>query len=322
MSTDAHANLHRPAGYGGGQSARKANSAPEQPLRPEYDPEVIRSRRALIDVIGALSEHTDALTVLGAHAVIEMTQGIPGTPPDDSTRDGDLGVTPYLLLPTPFLAQVMTDLGYERAYVQRPGVWSPVEQRHLDFHARDTIDLIAPMEVSYSEGSRRPRRAARVGEHGDDAVSATVGTELSVIDREWRYLRSFDDGEGVEVFVAGRAALLCAKAYKVHDRIDTKEFQRNADRLRPKDFADMYRLLLASEPEQVADLFAEGVATERIGPAVELGRDYLIELMTDADSFAAQVADAWQDPSREQDFADAITTWVTNFARAITPSAA
>lgn len=314
MSTDARGNLHRPAGsVDAGQFTQHTNSPPEDGLVPEHDPEVVRSRRALIDVVGALQEHEAALTVLGAHAVIEMTQDTPGVPPDDSTRDGDLGVTPSLLLPTPKLAEVMTELGYERAYGERPGSWSPIDQRDLDVHARDSIDLIAPMGVAFEEGSRRPRRAARVGGHGDDAVSATVGTELSIIDRHRRYLRSFDDGDGVEVFVAGHAALLCAKAYKIHDRMDAKELRRNAERLRPKDFADVYRLVLASEPADVAAVFTEAAATPRIDAAVSLGRDHLVDLLTEADYFAAQVADAWQDPSREAEFVDVITAWLEAF---------
>lgn len=38
--------------------------------------EVITSRRALINVIIGLSEHREALTVLGGHAVIEVTQAL------------------------------------------------------------------------------------------------------------------------------------------------------------------------------------------------------------------------------------------------------
>lgn len=66
--------------------------------------------------------------------------------------------------------------------------------------------------------STRDIRAARVAPHGKHAVSAARGTELAVLDREWRMLRSFDDGPGIETYIAGPAALLCAKAYKLHDR--------------------------------------------------------------------------------------------------------
>jgi hypothetical protein len=44
----------------------------------------------------------------------------------------------------------------------------------------------------------------------------------------------------------GPSALLCAKAHKILDRLDPPGLRRNRDRLRPKGFADLYRLLLPS----------------------------------------------------------------------------
>lgn len=57
--------------------------------------------------------------MLGGHAVIEVTQGIPALPPDDTTRDGDLGVIPQLLSDDPNLSARMTKLGYEAARPRR-----------------------------------------------------------------------------------------------------------------------------------------------------------------------------------------------------------
>jgi hypothetical protein len=137
--------------------------------------EVVTSRRALIDVIIGLADHREALTVLGGHAVIEVTQGVPAQPPDDVTRDGDLGVPPELLSDDPKLTARMTELGYEAARPERPGVWSPISQRDRDIHVRDSVDLIAPMSLARGDlTSTRDIRAARVGAHGRHAVSATV----------------------------------------------------------------------------------------------------------------------------------------------------
>jgi hypothetical protein len=198
--------------------------------------EIITSRRALIDVITGLADQHEALTVLGGHAVIEVTQGIPELPPEDTTRDGDLGVIPQLLSDVPNLSVRMAELGYEAARPERPGVWSPVSQHDRHIHDRDSVDLIAPMALARGGlTTNRSIRAARVGAHGKHAVSATRGTELSVPDRQWRTLRSFDNGPTVDAYVAGPAALLCAKAYKIHDRLDPTELRCNADRLRPKD---------------------------------------------------------------------------------------
>lgn len=59
---------------------------------------VVTSRRALIDVVMGLADHREALAVLGGHAVIEVAQGLPSALPDDTTRDGVLGVFPNSLL--------------------------------------------------------------------------------------------------------------------------------------------------------------------------------------------------------------------------------
>lgn len=276
--------------------------------------EIVTSRRALINVITGLADQREALTVLGGHAVIEVTQGIPVLPPDDTTRDGDLGVIPQLLSDDPNLSARMTELGYEAARPERPGVWSPISQRDRDVHDRDCIDLIAPMSLARGDlATNRSIRAARVGAHGRHAVSAARGTELSVIDRQWRTLRSFDVGPTVDAYVAGPSALLCAKAHKIHDRLDPAELRRNADRLRPKDFADLYRLLLVITPEGAAGVFARGIAEPRISDAVALGRDYLVEILADASTVASMVADAWGDTSREADFHAHVDSWRRRF---------
>ncbi|MFV0461192.1 MAG: hypothetical protein ACK5MT_20765 [Actinomycetales bacterium] len=281
----------------------------------ELEIEIVTSRRALIEVVAGLADQREALTVLGGHAVIEVTQGIPGLPRDDTTRDGDLGVIPQLLGDVPNLSARMTELGYEAARPERPGVWSPISQRDRSIHDRDSVDLIAPMSLARGDlTTDRSIRAARVGAHGRHAVSATRGTELSVLDRQWRTLRSFDGGPIVDAYVAGPSALVCAKAYKIHDRLDPTELRRNADRLRPKDFADLYRLLLVITPEDAADAFAQGVADPRISEAVAIGRDYLIEILTDASTVASMVADVWGDTTREAEFHTHVGSWRRRFA--------
>lgn len=276
--------------------------------------EIVTSRRALIDAITGLADQREALTVLDGHAVIEVSQGIPALPPEDTTRDGDLGVIPQLLSDDPNLSARMAELGYEAARPERPGVWSPISQRDRNIHDRDSVDLIAPMSLARGDlTTNRSIRAARVGTHGKHAVSATRGTELSVLDRQWRTLRSFDGGPTVDAYVAGPSALLCAKAYKIHDRLDPTELRRNADRLRPKDFADLYRLLLVITPEESGDVFAQGITDPKISDAVARGRDHLVEILTDVSTVASMVADVWGDTSREGDFHAYVDSWRRRF---------
>ncbi|MCT1549658.1 hypothetical protein [Brevibacterium casei] len=276
------------------------------------DPGTVLSRRALIDVIVGLSEHLEALTVLGGHAVIEMTWHLDALPVPDTTQDGDLGVAPQLLADSPLLFEKMTELGFEAARTDRPGIWSPIEQRDLPPHEQASVDLIAPRAVA-AENIQRPIRAARVGAHGKHSVSATEGTELSLLDRRLAVLRSFDTGPGVQAYVAGPAALLCAKAYKLHDRMEPTELRRNRERLRPKDFADVYRLLHAISGEEAARVFEQGAADERIGTAVGLGRDHLIELLRDPSAVAGPVAESWAAPELEDEMTDRIRFWLERF---------
>ena len=276
------------------------------------DPGTRRSRRALINVILGLQEHREALTVLGGHAVIEMTWHLKTLPVPDTTQDGDLGVTPQLLAGSPRLAEKMIELGYETARTERPGVWSPADEADLAPHDRASVDLIAPRAIA-APGITRRIRAARVDNHGGHSVSATEGTELSLIDRTLMTLRSFDDGPSAEAYVAGPTALLCAKAYKLHDRMDVNELRRNRERLRPKDFADVYRLLHAVQAEEAARIFESGTTHSTLGPAVELGRDHLLALLQTPEEIAQPVAETWAAPELEDEMADFIRDWASDF---------
>lgn len=279
----------------------------------DLEPEIVSSRQALIDVIIGLSEHGEALTVLGGHAVTEVTRNVPSLPPPDTTRDGDLGVIPQLLTSDPRIPERMLELGYEQARPERPGVWSPIAQRERSIHARDSVDLIAPMSLS-RDGmtSRRAIRSARVGDHGT-SVSATAGTELSVVDRHRATLRAFDSDASVETYIAGPAALLCAKAHKIHDRMKPSELERNSQRLRPKDFADVYRLLHVITGDDARSVFQRGIEDPRVSEAVETGQRHLLTLLSDAEYCASMIADAWGDVTVEVHARRFIAQWAAQF---------
>lgn len=149
-------------------------------------------------------------------------------------------------------------------------MWGLTTERGQDLHDRLTIDLIAPAALA-GPG----RRAARVGDHGARTVSKTAGTELTTVDRSLMTVSTLDSGRSIETYVAGHAALLCAKAYKLFDRLDDRELQRNRQRLRTKDAADIYRLMATSDPTAVRDTFTDGEAIPDIADAVRTGREHL-----------------------------------------------
>jgi hypothetical protein len=69
-----------------------------------------------------------------------------------------------------------------------------------------------------------------------------VGLEASVIDHEVVPISALDmsDKRSFNAWVAGPAALLIAKVYKIHERLD------RPNRLNDKDAHDIYRLLVAT----------------------------------------------------------------------------
>lgn len=297
-TTDRNGANHKgPGRPDGGQFSHRARAEADAELTglpglPDVDPDLARSRRALIDVLTALDDQREAFTVLGAHAVAERTQGIPGLPRDDSTRDADIGVTPTLLNDHPRVDEAMAAAGFEPASDSRPGVWGLVTESGLSLHQRLTVDLIAPASVAGNG-----RRSADLGAHGRRTASKTEGTELMLIDRNVMLLRSFDGGPSVEAYVAGTAALICAKAYKLRDRLDPTELERNPDRLRAKDFTDLYRLTLAIGPDEAREVFDRADGRPDIAAAAALGREHIrfvIEREGGA-PFASYVAQAWAD---------------------------
>lgn len=100
---------------------------------------------------------------------------------------------------------------------------------------------------------------------------------------------------------------------KQHARLDPAELRRNAERLRPKDYADMCRLLLAVTPEEAAAVFGRGMADTRVGEAVTLGRAHSLGVLADSASAATMIADVWGDPSRENEFRVTINRWCRRF---------
>lgn len=74
------------------------------------------------------------------------------------------------------------------------------------------------------------------------------------------------DRRAFEVDVAGAAALLVAKAHKIHDRLGSA----GRNRLEDKDAADVYRPMQTTRPLEVA------------GTLVELRRDQIAGAVTDS----------------------------------------
>ena len=240
------------------------------------DPIYVAARRVLLNALAALAPHGKAFIVVGAQAVYLRTQ------PNDVvvtvapyTTDADLALDPTLLGDEPLLEDSMRRAGFELRGNDddqtQPGIWSAIE----NVEGRDVIipvDLIVPEAASTGGG----RRGARLGAHGNRAARRAVGLEAALIDHDSMTVSSLDaeDPRQANVEVAGVAALLVAKAHKIHDRVATGR----VDRLSDKDAADVYRIMQTASPPEVVATLRALLVDPLAGGVTEQALDYLRDL--------------------------------------------
>ena len=240
------------------------------------DPIYVAARRVLLDALAALAPHGKAFIVVGAQAVYLRTQ------PNDVvvtvapyTTDADLALDPTLLGDEPLLEDSMRRAGFElrgdNDDQTQPGIWSAIE----NVEGRDVVipvDLIVPEAASTGGG----RRGARLGAHGNRAARRAVGLEAALIDHDSMTVSSLDpeDRRQANVEVAGVAALLVAKAHKIHDRVAIGR----VDRLSDKDAADVYRIMQTASPPEVVATLRALLVDPLAGGVTEQALDYLRDL--------------------------------------------
>jgi hypothetical protein len=233
----------------------------------ELDPRYVAARRILLDALVALNEHADAIVVAGAQAVYLRT-GETDLAVAPYTTDSDLAIDPSELRPDPLLDAAMKQAGFaldiSRGHIE-PGIW--VRSIEIDgVEAVVPVDLIVPTAAASPGG----RRGARLGEHGNQAARKITGLEAALYDHDTMTIAALGPGDDrvVVAKVAGTAALLVAKAYKLQERVD----RGREDRLDDKDALDCVRLMQASNPEHVGatlrTLQAEPVAAEVTATAI------------------------------------------------------
>lgn len=214
------------------------------------DPQYVEARRVLLDALTALAPHGSAFVVAGAQAVYLRT-GDADIAVAPYTTDGDLALDPSQLGDNPDLEAAMTSAGFHLLLVDghvEPGIWlAPAEVGGNEFFV--PIDLIVPEGAATGTG----RRGARLGTHGKRAARRARGLEAALVDRSPMTIAALDPGDArsIEAEVAGAAALLVAKAHKLHDRLE----RGREDRLEDKDAADVLRLMQTTSPTDVGATF-------------------------------------------------------------------
>lgn len=209
--------------------------------------EYVAARRVLLDALEALRPHQEAVILAGAQAVYLRT-GPASLPIAEFTTDGDLAIDPALLTEAPPLANLMEAAGFELALKQgapEPGIW----QKEVGIDGTEIavpVDLIVPRDVAPPGGSR----GARLAGHGKRAARKIGGLEAALVDNDVMTVMALEPGDErrARLRVAGVAALLVAKSYKIADRIDSGR----TDRLEDKDASDVLRLMTATSPPAVA----------------------------------------------------------------------
>ena len=208
----------------------------------------VLARRVLLDALEALGTHRDAAIIVGAQAIYLHT-GAADLAIAEYTTDADLAFDPRLLGPTPPLEQALESAGFFRKGTGSVGVWKTV-RRIAD--ARDVevqVDLLVPSSVSPGTG----RRAARLLGHDPSAARKVNGLEGALVDQcqmEIKSLQPSVDPRRLTAMVAGPAALLVAKLFKIDERKGTR---RSTD----KDALDVLRLLQGTPTVELANSMRE-----------------------------------------------------------------
>jgi hypothetical protein len=232
----------------------------------------IAARRVLLDGLTALQPHLDALTVVGAQAVYLRT---PNAAMRNApfTSDADLSIDPVLLGDQPHLDEALRAAGFELMQDNQPGLWARTEQIGGQAVPIE-LDLLIAKELAEKIG----KRSAKIPPHDNMTARWTPGLEVCAVDRSPVPIQSLDpdDKRTISANVAGPAALLVAKAYKISERVADAE--RRPDRLTNKDAGDVYRIMATVPARQVAASFASLVQDPRVGVIAAEGLRFLREL--------------------------------------------
>lgn len=238
---------------------------------PVTAPLYVAARRVLLDALEALAEHRSAVILAGAQAVYVRT----GDAEFDAsvapfTTDADLALDPRLLGPDPRLEQAMQAAGFSLG--TEPGIWIASTTAGGQ-QVEVPVDLLVPASMAGG------RRAARLPDHGKNAARLTPGLEAAVADHCEVLVSSLEpavDDRQLQIPVAGTAAMLVAKAHKLHDRV--REGKAKPHRLSRKDAGDVLRLMRADPAGDVGRRLAELADDEMAGPSVRDGVQRLLEL--------------------------------------------
>jgi hypothetical protein len=234
------------------------------------DPILIEARRGLLDALEALGPHAAHVVLVGAQAIYLHTSEVV-TGVALFTKDADVLLVPPVAI-APDIDAAMRQAGFLPG--GQPGIWLD-DQRQ--------VDLLVPEGLLSSRGSR----AARLEGHGERAARRVPGLEGAAVDNAVQRIGSLDESNSrsAMVLVAGPAALLVAKIYKLRDRVG----EGRESRIEPKDAFDAFRLLRLPT-HQLMPGFTKMAQSEVSARVSEEAIRALAELFAGDDSIGTQLA--------------------------------
>lgn len=228
----------------------------------EVDELYVVARRVLLDALDALAPHRDAIALVGAQAVY-LRVGEADLAVAPFTTDGDLAIDPTVLAEIPPLEKALMDAGFLPKARDSVGVWITKRPTRQNIDTEVAVDLLVPASVSPGTG----RRSARLPGHDSRAARTVRGLEGAIVDADVMRLGALEaiDSRTFDIRVAGPAALLVAKVYKISERHST-------DRQSDKDALDVLRLLRGTETDDLAQRYEKLHADARSSEAAKNGR--------------------------------------------------
>ncbi len=145
-----------------------------------------------------------------------------------------------------------------------PGIWHRHVARSGEEDAVVSVDLIVPRQIAPRAG----RRGARLpGQHGRTVAQKTAGVEGALVDHDPIEIGALDDADrrSAVINVAGPAALLVAKAFKLGERLETPP------RLLAKDAGDVFRLYEAKTVGEIIERLRRVADDERSADVARQG---------------------------------------------------
>ncbi|HEX7661097.1 MAG TPA: hypothetical protein VF444_16630 [Pseudonocardiaceae bacterium] len=264
---------------------------------------LVRARETLLDALDSLGAQRNAVVLVGAQAVYEHTK-LYREAPLTLTNDGDLGVDPSLVTDDPNIDSAMRDAGFT-PHRDRPGIWI----KHDGSEKPPSVDLLAADAVA-GKGSR----AARIAGQPKSAVGRAKGLELALLDNTVMRLDSLadDSDRSCEIKVGSAAALVCAKAFKLGERIDARD-GGGRDRVKSKDAGDVWRLMATCDAAHARKVIDQHQEHPMMGDEIRKGREYIAEVFS-ADGVGENLAVLdLADAVPEETVRDVMRRWMSAF---------